>query len=169
MRILWTLGTAAFLATLVLSGQSPAAESSFARLRALAARQDLYDEICYARVDGTISPAKRTIILMDAKELLSPEEYVKFKKSLDRLSPPTKSSPNQQNQLAQNRNADWRTRVAAPPMKASSPNLMAQLLRKKPDSPNPQQPSQQPLPDNGLVMPAGVALPDQVAPPTFSR
>ena len=165
MRLHWTLGTAVFLATLVASSQSPAMETSFTRLRALAARQDLYDEICYARVDGSISPAKCTMILMDAKELLSPEEYLKFRKALDRIAPPPKSSPNQ---LAKARNADWRTRTATPPMKPS-PNQLAKTLRKKPDSPNPQQPSQQPVPDSGPVMPAGVTLPDRIAPPMFSR
>jgi hypothetical protein len=166
MRLPWTFGTAVFMATLVVCGQSSAAETSFTRLRALAARQDLYDEICYARADGSISPEKRTIILMDAKRLLTPEEYLKFKKSLDRLAPTPKPTPNQ---LAKSRNIDWRARTALSAMKPSLPNQMAQTLRKKPASPNPQQPSQQPVPDNGPVIPTGVVLPERIAPPMYSR
>ena len=41
--------------------------------------------VCYAIADGSISKAERTMILMDAKELLPYAEYQKFRKSLDRI------------------------------------------------------------------------------------
>lgn len=61
------------------------------RLAALAARQDLYDEVCIARADGKISPASRCTILADAKQILTPQEYESFKRALNRISPPPPS------------------------------------------------------------------------------
>ena len=57
-------------------------------LAALAARQDLYDEVCIAKADGKISLEHRQTILADAKQILSPQEYEGFRRALDRLSPP---------------------------------------------------------------------------------
>jgi hypothetical protein len=141
MRLPWTLGATLFLMTLALSGQSPAAETTSSHLRALAARQDLYDMVCYAKANGSIGCTERAVILMDAKDILSPEEYLKFKKALDRISPPPKPSPNQ----------------------------LAKATRKKLALRTLQQPLQPAEPATGPVIPAGAALPDQMAPPAFSR
>jgi hypothetical protein len=58
------------------------------RLAALAARQDLCDEICIARAEGKISPENRYTILADARKILSPEEYAGFRRAFDRIAPP---------------------------------------------------------------------------------
>jgi hypothetical protein len=58
------------------------------RLAALAARQDLYDEICIARADGKISIENRRTILADAKQILTPQEYEGFRRGFDRIAPP---------------------------------------------------------------------------------
>jgi hypothetical protein len=81
---------AALGALIVLSwaGQMATMAGEPGRLAALAARQDLYDEVCIARADGKISPASRCTILADAKQILTPQEYESFKKALNRLSPP---------------------------------------------------------------------------------
>jgi len=141
MRLSWTFGAVIFLLTLVVSGQSPASQAASGHLQALAARQDLYDMVCYARAGGSISRFQRAIILTDAKEVLSHEEYLKFKKALDRISPPPKPSPNQ----------------------------LAKTTRKKPASPTLRQPPQPAESATGLVIPAGAALPDRIAPSAFSR
>ena len=58
------------------------------RLAALAARQDLRDEVCIAMADGHISRESRAQILSDARSILKGDEYQAFRRSLDRLSPP---------------------------------------------------------------------------------
>jgi hypothetical protein len=57
------------------------------RFAALAARQDLRDEVCTAMADGYLGPLERHIILTDAEQILKPEEYEAFKASVDRLLP----------------------------------------------------------------------------------
>ncbi len=58
------------------------------RLAALAARQDLCDEICIARAEGKISIEDRHTILADARQILTPQEYEGFLRGLDRIAPP---------------------------------------------------------------------------------
>jgi hypothetical protein len=131
MRLLGTFGATLLLATLATAGQSWALETSYHRLRMLAARQDLRNMVCYAMADGSINGTERTTILMEAKGVLSREEYVKFKTALDRASPPPKPSPSH----------------------------LVTATRKKPASTRmpPQRPSE---PPPGPVIPAGVFLPD---------
>ncbi len=90
MRLRWTLGAVLLLATLAVGGQSLAAATQSGRLAALAARQDLCDMICYARADGHISRTERVLILQEAKSALSHDEYLTFKRALDRIAPPPK-------------------------------------------------------------------------------
>jgi hypothetical protein len=90
MRLLWTLGTALLLATPAVGGQSLAAGNESGRLAAFAARQDLCDMICYAKASGHISEGTRFLILNEAKSVLSHEEYLTFKQTLDRVAPPPK-------------------------------------------------------------------------------
>jgi hypothetical protein len=141
MRLLWTFGTALLLTALTVSSQSLASEAEPGSLRALAARQDLCDMVCFARADGSISRIERMIILTDAKEVLSHEEYLNFKKALDRIAPPKKPSP----------------------------SALAKTTRNEPASPAPQQTSLPAEPAGGPVIPTGAALPDRVAPSVFFR
>jgi hypothetical protein len=85
MRLHSTAAALLVVACLGVATQAPAASQS--RLGALAARQDLHDMICYAMADGSISHAERVMILMQAKGVLTADEYVAFKKTIDRLSP----------------------------------------------------------------------------------
>jgi hypothetical protein len=97
MRLQWTLGAALLLATLAAGHQSRAAENQSGRLAALAARQDLCDMVCYAKADGHISQWERVLILAEAKSVLSQDEYLSFKRTLDRIAPPppAKAKPKQ--------------------------------------------------------------------------
>jgi hypothetical protein len=93
MRLQWTLGTALLLATLAVAGQSLAAGNESGRLAAFAARQDLCDMICYAKASGHISEGTRFLILNEAKSVLSHDEFLTFKQTLDRVAPPPKAKP----------------------------------------------------------------------------
>ena len=59
---------------------------------ALAARQDLRDEVCIAMADGRLSNDERRWIIIDAKEVLNKEEYPAFKAWLNKRSPPPASA-----------------------------------------------------------------------------
>jgi hypothetical protein len=96
--------------TIVALGTSAASAWERGRLAALAARQDLQDEVCIAMAGGHMSPDIRFEILSDAKSILSPAEYVAFKQALDRVSPPppkkkpaAKQAAKQSAQLAQHK------------------------------------------------------------------
>jgi len=73
-----------------VGGVRMAAAGEPSRLTALAARQDLCDEVCIAIAmgDGRLTPGRRYEILSDAKRILKPEEYAGFRQHLDRVSPP---------------------------------------------------------------------------------
>ena len=129
------------LMTLVVSGQSPASETKSSRLGALAARQDLHDLICYARADGKITQTERSIILAEAKDILSHDEYATFKKAFDRIAPPKKPS---------------QTQLAKAARKKATSVTMKRLPKPADNEPE-------------LVIPTGVSLPDRIAPPPFSR
>ena len=88
MRLRWTLGAALLLTTLAAGGQSLASQTESGHLAALPARQDLCDLICYARAGGSIIQSNRILILNEAKSVLSHEEYLSFKRTLDRIAPP---------------------------------------------------------------------------------
>ncbi len=80
---------AAVLALIVLGGGTRLATAGEpGRLAALAARQDLCDQVCIARAEGKISPENRYTILANARQILKPEEYAAFQQALDRISPP---------------------------------------------------------------------------------
>jgi hypothetical protein len=145
MRVLWTFCAAILLVTMVATDRSLGTESSSNRLAALAAKKDLCDMICYARADGSISRSERITILMEAKEVLSHDEYLKFKKVLDRIAPP-------------------------PPKKPSPSQLAKMKAMRKKMSPPQQPPVQDAVePLSGPVLPAGAMLPDRMAPPVFFR
>ena len=140
MRLQFTLGAALLLTMLAACGQSFAMGTDSGRLGALAARQDLCDLVCYARrADGSISQANRALILKEAKGLLSHEEYVSFKQTLDRISPPPK-----------------------PPVKHAAKHL-AKTTPKKPAS------ATTGKTDSELVIPSSANLPDGMAPPVLLR
>lgn len=138
MRFRWTFGCT-FLVAMIVAGQS---EAAVGRLEALTARRDLCDLICYAMADGSVSNFERKIILTEAKDVLTSEEYVSFKKTLDRISPPKKPK--------------------------KTPAKLAKTTRnKKPTSPA--LPPQTVEAETGPVIPTGASLPDRVAPPLFFR
>jgi hypothetical protein len=62
---------------------------------ALAARQDLQDEICIAKADGRITPEEYRQILSDANRVLPAEELPSFKRYLDPMAfPPSRTVSN---------------------------------------------------------------------------
>lgn len=164
MRLRFSLGAAFLLITLAgvsqVSNRSVASETTSSHLRALAARQDLFDKVCYAKADGSISRSERQKILADAKKILSPDEYMKFKTSLDRFSPPQKPSASQ---LAKKSKKGSSGQMAKKSKKPSSSQLA-----KQPAPPQQQYP-QSAATESDLVLPTGAALPDPMAPPTFFR
>ena len=97
MRLRWTFGAALLLTMLAVCSQSLAMGIDSGRLGALAARQDLCDLVCYARANGngSISQANRILILNEAKSVLSHDEYLTFKRTLDRIAPPPKPKAKQ--------------------------------------------------------------------------
>ncbi len=104
------------------------------RYAALAARQDLCDEVAVATASGHLSSDNRFEILTDAKRILKPDEYQSFKRALDRRWPPPQKKPSAKH----------------PP----------QTARKAtgPSQPPPAKPVDGPA--LGPVIPAGVLLPD---------
>ena len=145
MRLRWTFGAALLLTTLTACGQSLAMGTDSGHLGALAARQDLCDLICYARADGTISQAERVLILKEAKTALPHEEYLSFKQTLDRISPPKKPATKQ---------------LAKTSAKKPATKQLAKTTRKKPAPVKT---------ESGLVIPTGAILPDGVAPLVLLR
>jgi hypothetical protein len=137
MRFQWTFGGVFVLSTLIVCGQLNAAPS---RLVALTDRQDLRDMVCYAMADGSVSTTERRLILEDAKQILSPEEYVSFKKAFDRIAPPKKSPPKSK-QFAKT------SRKKTP----TSPTKPASTV------------------ETGPVIPTGAILPDRIAQPVLFR
>ncbi len=109
---------------------------------ALAARQDLLDEVCVAMAidGGQLSPEKRLEILGDAQKILDPKEFEAFRRALDRLSPPPpppkKPAAKRPNQTAQQQSS-------------SLTRLQAMRLSSKASA--------------GPVMPAGATQPDRMA------
>ncbi len=130
------MGIAALLLAIIAAGPAAAFEIKPSRLEALAARQGLCDQVCIAMADGRVSVQERTEILIDAKNILYPEEYRIFKRAFNRVSPPPKK------------------RVARHPVKTA---------RKQP-APKPR-PTAKPAagPSLGPVIPAGAILPDRMA------
>ncbi len=49
--------------------------------------------ICLAKSTGHVSEAYRVIILNEARSVLSHDEYLTFKQTLDRVAPPPKPKP----------------------------------------------------------------------------
>jgi hypothetical protein len=137
------LGVAVLLVTIVAGNASVANAWAPSRLAALAARQDLRDEVCVALAmdHGHLSPDKRAEILGDAKNILSPTEFEGFKQALDRLSPPPKkvekSAAQRAAQMTQRKSSSLTRRQAL------------QLMAKQPSS--------------GPVMPDGATRPDRMA------
>ncbi len=80
---------AAFLMIVVVYGVSVANAWPASRLTALAARQELREEVLIAiSLDGgVLSCGKRAIILQDAAKILDPMEFESFRRALDRIAP----------------------------------------------------------------------------------
>ena len=120
------------------------------RLEALAARHDLRDTVCIAMADGRLSAWERGEILVDAKRILYHEEYIVFKRVLDRISPPpAKSSARSQRLVRRPANTKPR-RVPAPP----------QATPLQPPTP-PAEQAEPPM--SGPIIPVGATLPDRMA------
>ncbi|MFZ1935468.1 MAG: hypothetical protein WCB27_19700 [Thermoguttaceae bacterium] len=141
MRLQWTLGAALLLAMLAAGGQSLAAAKDSGHLAALAARQDLCDMVCFAMADGHMSQAHRALILQEAKSVLSPAEYLTFKRTLDRIAPPPKPR------------VKGKHMVKAAPKKKPTPTTTPVPVHGGPE----------------LVIPASANQPDGMAPPEFLR
>jgi hypothetical protein len=85
MRSLVPTGIAALLMLMGTCSNSAAALIGSGRLAAIAARQDLRDDVCIAMADGSLSRKARLRLLSRAKDILTPQEYERFRASLDRL------------------------------------------------------------------------------------
>jgi hypothetical protein len=158
MRLQWTLGAALLLGTLAVTDQSLAAGNQSGRLAALAARHDLCDLICYAKADGCISQAERVLIVNEAKSVLSHDEYLTFKQTLDRIAPPPKPNPKAKpKHLTKTSYVAKPTQVAKPTHVTKTP---LKVQKKKPAT-------VEKGPD--LVIPAGAILPEGVSQPAFLR
>jgi hypothetical protein len=156
MRSRLPLGIAAVLLTIMAVGTQVATALEPGRLTALAARQELRDEICVAMSDGQIGPLERSIILSDAKRILKPEEFEGFKQALNRASPPKPSSVKSPAQMARKG-----TKVAQKGGKGAQKST--KVAQKKGTSPAKQGPVAQADSSPGLTIPADVMRPDHVA------
>jgi hypothetical protein len=56
-------------------------------LAALDARQQLRDQVCIAMADGGVSRYERQVLLTNAKNVLTTDEYLAFQQSVDGLTP----------------------------------------------------------------------------------
>jgi hypothetical protein len=113
------IGIAILSITIVASGLSAAKAWPNSRLTALAAREDLSDEVCVAMAldNGHLTPEKRLMILYDAHKILDPKEFEAFHRALDRISPPPPPPPKKPaakrpNQVAQQKSSSL-TRLQA--------------------------------------------------------
>jgi hypothetical protein len=150
------LGIATVLLTIVAVGAQAAAALEPGRLTALAARHELRDEICLAMSDGQIGPIERSIIVSDAKRILSPEEFEGFARAMNRVSPPKSSSAKRPAQMAQKS-----TKVAHKGSKAAPKST--KVVQKKAPSAVQQAAAALDGSSPTLTIPASVILPDNVA------
>ncbi len=148
MRTRFSVGLGVLLAAAIAGGASSALGGILSdaldslgiapsRYAALAAREDLRDEVAVATAGGRLSNDDRFEILSDAKRILRPDEYQAFKRALDRRWPPPKRKHSANHAMA--------ARKAAPP---------APLAEAQP----------QEGPSLGPVIPAGALLPDRMVP-----
>ena len=125
------IGIAILVMIVVASGASAAKAWPQSRFVALAARQDLVDEVRVAlSIDGgQLSPEKRLEILGDAQKILDPKELETFRRALDRISPPPpppkKPAAKRPNQTAQQQSSSL-TRLQA--MRLSSKALAGPVM-----------------------------------------
>lgn len=146
------------LSTLLVTFGAVAPVSAFfdfkpSRLDAVAARHGLRDMVCIAMADGQLSAWERAEILADAHSILYPQEYVAFKRALDRISPPRPKKTASKNRIrTARRPAPPKPRVKSAPREGSPLHL--------PPEP-PVQASEEPM--RGPVIPAGAILPDRMA------
>lgn len=155
MLVRLPLGITLALATMVAGVASTALAGGYSnRLGALAARQDLRDEVCYAMCDGSISPEERSSMLFLAHKTLSPQEYQSFKQSIDRLSPPKPVASKEQMAKRWKSGASARAAYAAKKAKQSQ-NASAKSSLSS---------NRVAEPAGGPVMPTGAILPDRMGP-----
>lgn len=114
------------LMTLLVASATAAAPG---RLSTFAARQNLCDKVSMAMADGQIDRAERFALLSDAKEILKPEEYESFKRSIDRASPPV---PVTKRSMKVQKPADVAQTKVDPPREAAStpstPSLASEIF-----------------------------------------
>ncbi len=184
MRNRLPMGVAALLLAIIAAGPAAAFEIKLSRLEALAARQGLRDMVCIAMADGRVSVQERTVILMDAKNILYPEEYRIFKRAFSRVSPPPKKRvarhpvkiarkqpvPNSLLEKSVSENSGATAGLSSSAGKntrgntagqASSGTLFQRTAKPRPTA----KPPAGPLlgPSLGPVIPAGAILPDRMA------
>ena len=118
------------LLTLMASGARVATAWEPSRLQALAARQDLCDDVCIAMADGHIDRAERYAILANAKNILKTEEYSGFKRTLNRLSPPKSTAAKHPTKVAQKKKLPTMVQHKTPPMADPSltPTIAAEVV-----------------------------------------
>ena len=178
------MGVAALLLAIIAAGPAAAFEIRPSRLEALAARHGLRDQVCIAMADGRISVQERIEILMDAKNILYPEEYRIFKRALNQVSPPPKKrvarhpvktarkqpAPNSLLKKSVAENSGATAGLSSSAVKntrgntagqASSGTLFQRTAKPRPTA----KPAAEPSfgPSLGPVIPAGAVLPDRMA------
>jgi hypothetical protein len=121
MRSRLRMGIVAVLTLIVAGGTQVAAAWEPSRLAAMAARQQLRDDVCVAMADGQINRFERYLILTDAKRCLKPEEYAGFKESLDRISPPKPATAKKPVKIMQKNLAKMVPKKSPPPAQQEAP------------------------------------------------
>jgi hypothetical protein len=165
---LW-VGVAAAMMTVLVGEARVAAAGEPGQRAALAARQQLRDEVCVAMVGGYISRAERYTILTHAKDVLKPAEYESFKRAVDRLSPPwptTTARVVHATAVVANKRSNSPVEQAIAPLPAEAP--APAVVAKKASSPveQPIAPLATYAPAQAdsslrLTIPTGVTLPDR--------
>ncbi len=147
---------------LVLFAAEPASASWLkpSRLQALAARQDLCDEVAIAMADGIITHWERAEILSDAKQILNPEEYASFKRAFERIAPPP---PPRSAAKHHAKIAGKNVKKPASAKVAGKKPVSAKIAGKKPASKP--RPTEKPAAELSLepVIPAEAVQPDRMA------
>lgn len=116
MSIRFLIGVAPLLLTLVSASPTLAFWGKPSRLEALAARQNLRDLVCIALADGQVTAWERGEIIGEAKQILSPGEYVSFRRAFNRIAPAPKPSAAQRSaKLAAKKPASKPRPTAKPP------------------------------------------------------
>jgi hypothetical protein len=180
MRNRLPFGVWALLMLTVAGGASVATGRELGRLAALAAKQDLYDEVCIALADGSISRDEQRDLLSFGKDILKPDEYQQFRVTMSRLPKTTYrvTTPQRYDDAAFTGGNDfWKATVSllaldrlTPPRQPPAKRSM-NIVQKRPPAgkKSPLQAEHVVEPAKGPVFPVSANLPDEMVPPAAAQ